>query len=187
MASANLPPSYASLDQGAPPRADTSEALPEYDGEAPPRLFMASAHIDEKLPTTFRVHDKYTTPLVKPSDLQAHLVLLGAFHRLREEVRTQKGKTDIPLTPDEGWAIFLQRAVYRFECWATRMIGNDDEESRQQPPGLLASNEVPPLDVVMVWHTFMLNPRTYYDDCLRNHKGLLEVECVIFPSKSALE
>ena len=28
---------------------------------------------------------------------------------------------------------------------------------------------MPPLDVIMVWHSFLLNPKTFYDTCLRNN------------------
>ena len=27
---------------------------------------------------------------------------------------------------------------------------------------------LPPVDVLMVWHSHMLNPRAYLEDCLRN-------------------
>lgn len=132
------------------------------------------------MPEHFKVGDSYIIPPVIPSDLYAHLILLGAFHRLRRDVRTQKGKTDITLQPDEQWAVFLERAVYRFELWATKVIVSSTStadgpvtKSRE-----LAPNELPPLDVMMVWHTYMLNPRTYYEDTLRNLPGLLQIGLV---------
>ncbi|KAG8979649.1 hypothetical protein FRB90_008032, partial [Tulasnella sp. 427] len=178
------PPSYTTAPVDAPvysetlvPTASVSDALPGCDASgAPSRSFVACPGIDDKLPNHFRVNNNYIKPQIMPSDLQAHLVLLGAFHRLREEVRTFKGKADIPMEPDERWAVFLQRAVYRFEQWAVRMIGREgQEEVLGEGPKVLTPNEVPPLDVLMVWHTYMLNPRTYYEDCLRKLPGLLRI------------
>lgn len=171
---ADAPPSYIGLpapDYSATATAGGSDALPSYGASESP--FIPSPHIDDKLPNHFKINGQYTPTLLRPSDLQAHLILLGAFHRLREEVRTQKGKDDIPMQPDERWAVFLQRAVFRFECWADRMIGmnTDDEETTR----VLTPLEVPPLDAMMVWHTYMLNPTVYHEDCLRKFQGLYKI------------
>ncbi|KAG8946582.1 hypothetical protein FRC04_011560 [Tulasnella sp. 424] len=145
------------------------------DPNAPPSTFVPSQGIDDKLPNHFKINDQYVKARVTPSDLQAHLVLLGAFHRLREEVRTFKGNSDVPTEPDEGWAVFLQRSLYRFDQWAVQMIGGEgQEEVLGEGPRVLAPNEVSPLDVIRVWHTYMLNPRTYYEDYLRKLPGLLQ-------------
>lgn len=172
------PPTYTQVD--APSAVPAPDALPGYsDSNAPPSgVFIPSPGIDDKLPNHFKVDDQYVKAQVLPSDLEAHLVLLSAFHRLREEVRTFKGKADIPMEPDDRYAVFLQRAVYRFEQWAVRMIGGEGQEEEELgggAPRILASNEVPPLDVMMVWHTYMLNPRTYYEDCIRKLPGLLRI------------
>ncbi|KAG8954773.1 hypothetical protein FRC00_005767, partial [Tulasnella sp. 408] len=177
------PPSYTNAPAeapaytAAPAAARGSDALPGYnDSNSPSSIFVPSQGINDKLPNHFKINNQYVTAQVTPSELQAHLVLLGAFHRLREEVRTFKGKADIPMEPDERWAVFLQRSVYRFEQWAVRMIGGEgQEELLGEGPRVLAPNEVPPLDVLMVWHTYMLNPRTYYEDCLRKLPGLLRI------------
>ncbi|KAG8933502.1 hypothetical protein FRC01_008782, partial [Tulasnella sp. 417] len=174
------PPTYAQVDalslDGAP------DALPGYghgDSSTPSqRVFVPSAGVDDKLPNHFKINNQYVKAQVLPSDLEAHLVLLGAFHRLREEVRTLKGKADIPMEPDKRYAVFLQRAVYRFEQWAVRMIGGEGQEAEaldEGTPKVLAPDEVPPLDVMMVWHTYMLNPRSYYEDCIRKLPGLLRI------------
>ncbi|KAG9043028.1 hypothetical protein FS837_010120 [Tulasnella sp. UAMH 9824] len=178
---AAVPSSYTPNTSQAPayaaPPAGGSDALPGYDNtNTPPRTFVPSQGIDEKLPNHFKINNQYVKPQVTPSELQAHLALLGAFHRLREEFRTFKGSSDVPMTPDERWGVFLQRAVYRSEQWAVRMIGGEgQEEVLGDAPRVLAPNEVPPLDVTMVWHTYMLNPRTYYEDCLRKLPGLLRI------------
>ncbi|KAG8922665.1 hypothetical protein FRC00_007151, partial [Tulasnella sp. 408] len=112
------PPSYTSAPVEAPaytlaPVAGGSHGLPGYDdANGQSSVFVPSQGIDDKLPNHFKINNQYVKAQVMPSELQAHLVLLGAFHRLREEVRTFKGKADIPMEPDERWAVFLQRAVY---------------------------------------------------------------------------
>lgn len=177
---AELPPSYNNVDAPAySAPAGPSDTLPAYDHSgSPSAIFIPSRSIDDKLPNHFKINGNYVQPQVIPSDLEAHLVLLGAFNRLREEVRTVKGGLgDVAMQPDERYAVFLQRAVHRFEEWAVRMIGCEGDEGDINPRGsrALGPNEVPPLDVVMVWHTYMLNPRTYFEDCLRNFGGLLKV------------
>ncbi|KAG8946579.1 hypothetical protein FRC04_011557 [Tulasnella sp. 424] len=183
------PPTYTQVD--APSAVPAPDALPGYsDSNAPPSgVFIPSPGIDDKLPNHFKVNDQYVKAQVFPSDLEAHLVLLGAFHRLREEVRTFKGKADIPMEPDDRYAVFLQRAVYRFEQWAVRMIGGEGQEEEELgggAPRILAPNEVPPLDVMMVWHTYMLNPRTYYEDCMRKLPGLLRIGNTIVDYQSGV-
>ncbi|KAG8905513.1 hypothetical protein FRB99_008772 [Tulasnella sp. 403] len=135
---------------------------------APDAQFTPSDHLDDLLPSTFVVSSKEVRPLVKPSDSQANLVLLGAFHCLRNQVRAQQDPLDTHFEPDERWAISLQRAVHRFQRWVQYVIGHNEAEVRDLTP-----DEYPPLDVAMVWHTYMLNPRTYYEDCLRTNRGLL--------------
>lgn len=166
------------------------DSLPDYDGSSYIPPFVHIPRINDKLQSTYRIGTQHTPPLVEASDLHAHLVLLGAFHRLREEVRTQKGNANSD-TPDQLWAVFLERAVHRFELWVTKMIDvlAEEEASAGQPPpsdGFLDPDRIPPLDVIMVWHTYLLNPSDYYEDCLRLHRGLLRIGYVDNPDRRAL-
>lgn len=176
---AAIPPPYRRNtpdDSEAPPSYDTSESSSSHP------LWSPSQGIDDELPAVVQINNNSGAPLVRPSELQAHLVLLGAFHRLREEVRTQKGiKVDIQMSPDNAWAVFLQRAVYRFDAWVEKIIGNVVGSMELQR--VLAPQELPPLDVIMVWHTYLLNPRTYYEDCLRRLQGLHQVGYVVSPER----
>ncbi|KAG8971552.1 hypothetical protein FRC05_010962, partial [Tulasnella sp. 425] len=100
-------PSYTSALIEAPayvatPVAGGPDTLPGYDdSSAPASIFGPSQGIDDELPNHFKINNQHVKAQVTPSDLQAHLVLRGAFHRPREEVRTFKGKADIPMEPDE--------------------------------------------------------------------------------------
>lgn len=63
------------------------------------------------------------------------------------------------------WALFLKRASCRFEAW---WLGLDRYRATTVgvPDAFLAKDLLPPLDVAMMWHSYALNPRTYYSDNL---------------------
>ncbi|KAG9048668.1 hypothetical protein FS837_012296 [Tulasnella sp. UAMH 9824] len=146
-------PSYSATPDVPAYSAEPTDTLPGYNESgtsAPLNSFVSSRGINDKLPNHFKINNNYVVPQLMPSDLEAHVVLLGAFHRLKQEVLSLKGvKADIPMEPEERWAVFLQRAVYRFEQWAIRMVGGEGEEDEESKPRVLKPNEVPPLDVMM--------------------------------------
>jgi hypothetical protein len=93
----------------------------------------------------------------------------------------------LPRLAEKRWAIYVSRAVDRFHAWVSTAIPAADplptmaeiEEKgkngaivmesghlRHQMPPLDLSN-MPPVDVLMVWHSYMLNPRAYLEDCVR--------------------
>lgn len=90
---------------------------------------------------------------------------------------------------EKRWAVYVARAVDRFEKWwdvcvKTEPVGRnglftmDDIfvkttiESAVQAAGSIEFDQsnMPPLDVLMVWHSFMLNPRSFLEDCIRGAK-----------------
>ncbi|KAI7318221.1 hypothetical protein KC315_g10135 [Hortaea werneckii] len=97
---------------------------------------------------------------------------------------------------EKRWAIYVSRAVDRFDIWirnvfADQQMANLDwmEEGgpqavlyQPQPPLDLSKDNLPPLDVLMVWHAYMLNPRAYLEDCLRN--GRVRLWQTRFPWKA---
>ncbi|KAH9930332.1 uncharacterized protein B0H18DRAFT_148066 [Fomitopsis serialis] len=58
------------------------------------------------------------------------------------------------------WAWFVYMAVERFRRWVKCVTANKDVDA-------WVETEIPPLDVLMVWHAYMLNPTWYAEDCLR--------------------
>ena len=108
-------------------------------------------------------------PILNPSELKAHLDLLRAFHALKSQVEdgSKLGFVAHMLSPEERWKSFVQASVgrcvvcecapcgtvtlccLRFYGWAASLEagGNDVAE------------KCPPLDVCLVWHAYMLNPR----------------------------
>ncbi|KAH9930329.1 uncharacterized protein B0H18DRAFT_1117014 [Fomitopsis serialis] len=109
-----------------------------------------------------------TQPLVDITYVKAHLSLLGAFKALEQRVETCL-EDDLPVLArgldsteqkSRRWVWFVCLAVERFHRWAKCATANQDTES-------WVHAEAPPLDVLMVWHAYMLNPAWYGDDCLR--------------------
>ncbi|KAK5634944.1 hypothetical protein RRF57_010656 [Xylaria bambusicola] len=141
----------------------------------------------------------------------AHLKLLFAFQNLKEAVGYTDGlwqlydsrvlpkteepnasqdinslddetKKNLSLLREKRWALYVARAVDRYEAWWSNFQKNylteDDMAEDTDKYTRFASNPpsgngwksfmLPPLDVLMVWHAHMLNPQAYYEDCLRN-------------------
>ena len=94
----------------------------------------------------FSVGSGVVTTLVSLDEVQAHLRILGAFAKLRilvgEAHNARPSTPGLPSSIDEAWVVFLHRAVYRFELW----VKSDRRHG----------NALPPLDVLTVWHGFML-------------------------------
>lgn len=86
---------------------------------------------------------------------------------------------------EKRWAIYVARAVDRFEAWLSAIqpsqrpsldkIQADGEKGLLIDPSYVKMHlrrferdNMPPVDVLMVWHAYMLNPRAYLEDCIRH-------------------
>ncbi|GHJ90217.1 hypothetical protein NliqN6_6619 [Naganishia liquefaciens] len=152
--SKDSPPPYAAhltaRADGPPSYASTSAPI------APPP-------IDERtlLPASFRVGPFNVAPFVTVPEMQLHLRLLAAFDTMQQKVRiTPETQGDI-LDGDTRWAVFCVRAKQEFQRWALEL-------RRRGYRGMLRGEDLPGLEVMMVWHSYMLNPRKYYEDCQRD-------------------
>ncbi|KAI1414988.1 hypothetical protein F5Y13DRAFT_11037 [Hypoxylon sp. FL1857] len=80
---------------------------------------------------------------------------------------------------EKRWALFVARAVDRYEAWWSKLSTSslseyDMEQDSERYSGFIsksnplswAENILPPLDVLMVWHAHMLNPRAYLEDSI---------------------
>ncbi|GAA5823896.1 hypothetical protein JCM11251_003338 [Rhodosporidiobolus azoricus] len=96
---------------------------------------------------------------VSVEHLKQHLLLLAAFKHLRDRVEADQDVPDTlkTLKPEQRWAVFVAMAVWRWELYVTQIAGRDDRKHFF----------VPPLDVILVWHTFQLNPVRWEEDTLR--------------------
>ncbi|CAE6501435.1 unnamed protein product [Rhizoctonia solani] len=124
-------------------------------------------------PPTLIINGKTIGPfdLITVQEVKTHLVFLGAFTRLKAEVKSQKG-VDVRGSTDELWAIYLARAVNRFATWVSKGLPTDLDASNARQ---LNEDEVPPLDVLMAWHAYLLNPRVYYEDGVTKKSQLLGI------------
>lgn len=91
----------------------------------------------------------------------------------------------LPRLAEKRWAVYISRAVDRFYAWISAAVpdstmptmaemerdGSNDRITNPSyvktamPP--IGRSNMPPLDVLMVWHSYMLNPRAYLEDCVR--------------------
>lgn len=93
------------------------------------------------------------------------------------------------LIREKRWIVFVTKAVDRFEKWwhtlpstsshfpaAIRTIDFDTTSHALNPNKFPTHGDglkdkikslLPPIDVLMVWHAHMLNPRAYLEDCMR--------------------
>ncbi|TFK46966.1 hypothetical protein OE88DRAFT_1637188 [Heliocybe sulcata] len=146
------PPAYAGPGSS---KATDSKSAPN---EPPP---------DYVFPKTYKIGDKTTdVPFVDTYQLKLHLRLLRAFHDLRVTVQNIDA-TRLPPGVDKidaslRWAWFLHLAVERFERWVSTLPSSSGREG----PAWYEL-EVPPLDVLLVWHAYILNPTWYTEDGLR--------------------
>ncbi|KAH9814432.1 hypothetical protein DFH28DRAFT_971717 [Melampsora americana] len=107
--------------------------------------------------------------------LNSHLKLLKAFSNLKSQIdssitfsflhhQTHQTERCGLNKINNQFNLFLNLAVYRFEKWIKKI----------EEKGLIGIelNDLPPLDVLMVWHAYCLNPRWYCEDSIRLHSLL---------------
>jgi Glycine-rich domain-containing protein-like len=107
-----------------------------------------------------------TSPSVSIENIHDHILLMQAIHKLQEKIQPGLGTTPFdpkysaPL-PSASMAGFLHSAVQRFGAWI-------DAKQKVEPSAPLSQEHIPPLDVLMIWHAYMLSPDAYYADAQGN-------------------
>jgi len=109
----------------------------------------SSTEYPTKLPVTFPIGKHEVAPLVKVAGLQVHLRLLGAFDRLKYTVQHPVGGMPADMEREHLWVLFLNKTLDRFEkfmsaAWPKEVVVASTEAT------------MPPLDELMVWHTYLL-------------------------------
>ncbi|KAF8076953.1 hypothetical protein FPV67DRAFT_1473294 [Lyophyllum atratum] len=178
----DLPPSYDRIDRdqrtGEPSTSNrpvdddlptynavwTSSSQTEAESESPNISTSRRRRDPHAASTTFPIGSQTTEPLVFVSEVRGHLALLHAFATLRWQVdaydiTAQWAVPFVPQDTDMKWAWFVGLAVERFSAWCNTLGDHD--------AGRPAVDFLPPLDVLMVWHAYMLNPRWYSEDTIR--------------------
>ncbi|KAL3472220.1 hypothetical protein BJX99DRAFT_235948 [Aspergillus californicus] len=137
---------------------------------------------------------------VTNSECIAHLKFLAALSDLRDTVTNTADLFDIPdpsprefdssineawaLVKEKRWAIYTAKAVDRYTAWFNKCTARNptrpttdmiysptyDTIAGRRHPLVWNYDGMPPLDVLMVWHAHMLNPRSFLEDCIRYGK-----------------
>ncbi|KAJ6589688.1 hypothetical protein B0H19DRAFT_1058674 [Mycena capillaripes] len=125
-------------------------------------------------PKEFKLGSHTIQPFVTAAQIKDHLALLNEFAALKAKVQSAPTSGDrLPFPqnslPEHRMAWFVGLAVERFEKWCIAL--------RPEHAARGLSVVLPPLDVLMVWHAYMLNPGWYSEDGNRIDalKGLQDV------------
>ncbi|KAJ7683221.1 hypothetical protein B0H17DRAFT_1074432 [Mycena rosella] len=99
-----------------------------------------------------------TKPLVSIPQIKNHLALLHAFAELKLKVEdmAELGISHLPSDQEPRWAWFIGLSVERFEKWCKALQPSHSDKA--------LATLLPPVDVLMVWHAYLLNPRWYAED-----------------------
>lgn len=115
-----------------------------------PRMAMESVNAESKTNT---VPMDPAERLPDVAECTVHLELLDAFAHLKESV-DRRGREE-GLVGTEAWDMFCRAAAVKFLDWSQSVdAGADDNNGGLTLP-------TPSLDVLLVWHAFMLNPCSY--------------------------
>lgn len=124
-------------------------------------------------------------------DVVAHLKLMKAEVSLNF-ANAHSGYNEE--TNEKNWQVFVTNAVRRFIVFVSCLkhaVGPGEDSDRYEETRFFAKslkdnliNDIlnkllPPLDVLMVWHSFLLNPRAFYDHFVRN--DFYKFANVLFP------
>ncbi|KAK1569831.1 uncharacterized protein LY79DRAFT_674384 [Colletotrichum navitas] len=94
-----------------------------------------------------------------------------------------RAKKTLAMIREKRWAVYLARAVDRYETWWKTLsegrLREPEMRNVDKFPGKYVKfpdgrkdypwdvDNLPPLDVLMVWHSHMLNPRAFLEDTMR--------------------
>ena len=102
------------------------------------------------------------SPLVKLDHIKAHLVLIGAFREALEKVDKFTGSFELT----DALCSYLSRGVHRLHAWLTYVISTSADRSTVQP------QELPPLDVLLLFHAYLLRPHRFYEASITTYPQL---------------
>lgn len=120
-------------------------------------------------------------PFHAPSarEVLTHLRLLRAFAKLKKQVISSLA-TD--MAKEAKWSCYVANAFRRFIVFisAVRSATPSTPYTKRNPPSLniiplhdkiqeVMENMLPPLDVLMIWHSLLLNPKAAFDEFARNN------------------
>ncbi|KAJ7044295.1 hypothetical protein C8F04DRAFT_1174732 [Mycena alexandri] len=123
-----------------------------------PRTSTPPARPTRSLPKRFRLGLYTVEGFITFAQIKNHLALLDVAElRAEVEATPEERFPFLPSTPDQRWAWFVGLSVERFERWCRAL----------RPHHASKKLTLPPLDVLMVWHAYMLSPGWYSEDTNR--------------------
>ncbi|CAI7622403.1 unnamed protein product [Penicillium viridicatum] len=177
-----------------------SEATSRSSSERPPPYSVNEVGPPLELPQLDLSSNLSASATITRDQCVAHLKFLAVLADLRDTISSDDGLFDIydaeaERFPNElnkararicekRWAVYTTRAVDRYTKWwsdglpgSRPMATIDDLESIDYGNiincGTIvawSTENLPPLDILMVWHAHLLNPRNFLEDCIRYGK-----------------
>lgn len=168
---------------------------------------MSKFNIDQKFKQLF--NDLPGERFPSKECVMVHLFLLEAFHSLEHTIKKTDGlfglydnmevqdassvnSSSLELIQEKRWRVFVLRAVERYELWWDHVLDTERVPLTSNKlksgyfyewvnsAGMFMSDiTLPPLDVLMVWHTHMMSSKVYLEDCFR--QGLNKIWGTEFP------
>lgn len=166
---------------------------------------------DSVVAEDFEIGSKRIDPLISIEQMRCHLRLLLAFKMIKSACENHEGKRK---ANDKCWTRYLTRATHRFHVYINSILPNApikgaSQLAKESAETILNLNQVsasparqrakfvpvdipekflPPLDVAMVWHSYMLNPGRYMEDTARipSYRVLLLVKFPLFSLASKI-
>ncbi|KAN0069638.1 Protein of unknown function (DUF1399) domain containing protein [Elaphomyces granulatus] len=170
---ADLPPSYEQVE-------DSSSEIPLLDLKKD----LGSSHTTTVSVDHCIVHLKFLAAIADLRDTVANIDTLFKINDSQAEVfKTQEDQCRaLARIKEKRWAVYVARAVDRYITWWNHCVETDShlptvtelhdpqKNSMKCDSKMGFQNAMPPLDVMMVWHAHMLNPRAFLEDCIRSAK-----------------
>ncbi|KAJ7778735.1 hypothetical protein DFH07DRAFT_730681 [Mycena maculata] len=153
------PPSYNSAEGLDSNKISPGSKKVSSDAKISPAEITPGAPPAYSAPTAFTIGASGPTkPFVSVPQVKDHLALLHAFAELKLKVAemTDPGVAHFPADNERRWSWFVGLAVERFEKWCRALEPSHSEKG--------VATILPPLDVLMVWHAYLLNPGWYAED-----------------------
>jgi uncharacterized membrane protein YgcG len=179
------PPSYREPDSAI----DLENVIPPPDPTAGFARLRLATHESFPSESTCIAHLKFLECLYR---LRQSIASQDGLFGIRNELITATELSEtkkaelLAKLGEKRWAIFVNRSVDRFTAWWSPIkgllenectplrieydLGEHLCEGRRIRALQLTPDNLPPLEVLMVWHSYMLNPRDYLEDCLRLNK-----------------
>jgi hypothetical protein len=119
------------------------------------------------------IHNEAIVLPVTVDELKDHLIVLRAFNKIHYAIHPDgvivNDVTGLPVSTPSHF-LFVSRAQHRFDLWTSRVL----RSATRNTAAPLQILELPPPDVLMFIHAYMLTPWNFYEDCSRLYPELAD-------------